>query len=462
MAATRLIPLHVNKGKSAAKSMQDRLDYAQNLEKTEHGELIEAYECDPRLAWQEFMLDRNNYLNRHSRDQRSDVLAYQIRQSFKPGEVSPENANRIGYELAMRFTKGKHAFTVSTHTDRAHVHNHIIFNAVSLDGDRKFRNFFLSAYALRKLSDIICLEHGLSIIEDHPRQEWQRKTSYKKEQSLRDILRFDLEDILDRKPKSLEELIGALADLGYEVKRGKYLAVKPAKASRFIRLKSLGDGYTEEALIAIIMQPVKHRSNENTSGESISLIKKMETVIREKKGPAYENWVKDFNVKQGAKTLFFFQDNNIKNFKQMDDLIANATMRFHELSDKIKNCEARLSEIAELKKTIINYSKTRSVYEAYRKAGYSKKFYEEHRAEITIHRAAKKQFDALGTKKIPRVKELSEEYERILADKKEAYKEYRVARSEMQKYSIAKKNMEILLERESVPERNAQPSHEVG
>ena len=135
MATTRLMPLHVNKRKTAEKSLKDRLDYIENPEKTMEGELISSYACDPRLAWQEFMLDRNAYLSQKGREGSSDVLAYQIRQAFKPGEVSPKEANEIGYELAQRFTKGKHAFVVSTHIDRAHIHNHIIFNAVDLKSD---------------------------------------------------------------------------------------------------------------------------------------------------------------------------------------------------------------------------------------------------------------------------------------------------------------------------------------
>lgn len=207
MAATRLIPLHVNKGKTAAEYIRDRIDYAQNPEKTDNGYLVDSYQCDPQLAWQEFMMDRGKYFSSHGSSQSPDIIAYQIRQAFKPGEVSPEEANRSGYELAMRFTKGKHAFIVSTHVDRAHVHNHIIFNAVDLMAERKFRNFFLFSYALRRLSDINCVEHGLSIIEGKPRYEWQKQTTYKKEISHREILRMDLDEILEKQPESFEDLL---------------------------------------------------------------------------------------------------------------------------------------------------------------------------------------------------------------------------------------------------------------
>ena len=162
MAATRLIALHINKGKTIAQCLRDRTDYAQNPEKTEKGELVTGYECDPMTADEEFLLAKRQYLHITGRRQQSDVIAYQIRQSFKPGEIIPEEANQVGYELGMRFTKGKHAFLVATHTDRAHIHNHIVFNSTSLDCKRKFRDFHNSGLALQKVSDIICMEHGPS------------------------------------------------------------------------------------------------------------------------------------------------------------------------------------------------------------------------------------------------------------------------------------------------------------
>ena len=160
MAATRLIPMHVNKGKTIAQSLRDRTDYAKNPEKTNKGELVTGYECDPFTVDEEFMLSKRRYFQITGKMQKNDVIAYQIRQSFKPGEITPEDANRLGYELAMRFTKGKYAFIVATHTDRAHIHNHIIFNSTSLGGTRKFKNFWLSGLALQRCSDLICLENG--------------------------------------------------------------------------------------------------------------------------------------------------------------------------------------------------------------------------------------------------------------------------------------------------------------
>ena len=171
MAATRLIALHKNKGKSVAACLKSRTDYAQNPDKTNKGELVSSYECSPLTVDEEFMLTKRQYDFVNGRRQKSDVIAYQIRQSFRPGEITAEEANKVGYELAMRFTKGKYAFVVATHTDRQHIHNHVIFNSTALDGTRKFRDFFFSALAVQRLSDLICLEHQLSIIEKKPYRE---------------------------------------------------------------------------------------------------------------------------------------------------------------------------------------------------------------------------------------------------------------------------------------------------
>ena len=180
LAATRLIAMRKNKGKSIAACLHDHTSYIQNPDKTEQGELVSSYQCSPLTVDEEFMLTKRLYEQTTGRRQKSDVIAYQVRQSFRPGEVTPEEANRIGYEFAERFLKGKHAFIVATHTDRAHIHNHIIYNSTALDGTRKFRDFFFSALAVQRLSDLICYPkkalpgaaeaHPLPTQREQPRQ----------------------------------------------------------------------------------------------------------------------------------------------------------------------------------------------------------------------------------------------------------------------------------------------------
>ena len=253
LAATRLIALHKNKGKSVAACLKSRTDYVQNPDKTQQGELVSSYECSPLTVDEEFMLSKRQYELMTGRRQKNDVIAYQIRQSFKPGEITAEEANKVGYELAMRFTKGKYAFIVATHTDREHIHNHIIYNSTALDSTRKFRDFLLSGLAVQRLSDLICLEHQLSVIEIKPYRERQKRTLYPPKESNRDKLCSVIDGILlNEKPVDFEIFLKKLEQQGYEVKRGKHTSVKGARQKRFIRFRTLGTGYGEDEIKAVI------------------------------------------------------------------------------------------------------------------------------------------------------------------------------------------------------------------
>lgn len=450
MAATRIIPLHIKKGSTAEKSLAARLDYAENKLKTEGGEFISAYACNPKTAVQEWMLARSQYQFRTGSEPQNEVIAYQIRQSFKPGEITPELANKLGYELGMRFTKGKYPFIVSTHTDKAHIHNHIIFHAISTDCNKRFRNFYWSALTVQKISDLICLENGLSVIEPKPYNERTKRTVYPKNVYLRDEICADIDLAMMKKPKDFEELLRYLEELGYAIKRGKHTSIKK-NGKIFIRFSSLREGYREEDLRAE-MQGTKKRKR------SFSLQIDIQAKLQEGKGAGYERWAKVFNLKQAAESLLYLQEHGIDNYDDLETLSADATDQFNTLSQEIKDCEARLSEIADLKKTIITYAKTRETYVAYRKSGYSKKFLAEHEQEITMHKAAKAKFDKLGLEKLPRVKDLSEEYGQVLAKKKAAYARYKDARRNMEDLLIAKKNVDILLSDDTAkklrPEQN--------
>lgn len=447
MAATRLIAVHINKGKTAAQSLADRLDYSHNPMKTNEGEFITGYECDPRTAWEEFLLTKREYEQKIGRQQKGDVLAYQIRQSFKPGEITAEDANRLGYELAMRFTKGKHAFTVSTHTDKAHIHNHIYFNSTALDGTRKFKNFWFSGIALQRVSDLICLENGLSVIEKKIRKS-KTKREYPKKENFRDKICATIDTILAENPKDFEEFIKQMELAGYDCKRGKYVAVKGKGQERFIRFRSLGEGYSQEEIMAVISgsssyQP-KTKKKPVPESTKLNLILDIQEKLVQK-GPGYQRWATVYNLKQMAKTLLFLRDHNVESFDELKEKTDKSIEHVAKLSDDIKSAEKRIAEIHVLKQHIINYSKTRDVYIEYRKSGYSKKYFEEHREEITIHKAAKQAFDELKLKKIPRVRELNEEYYELMAEKKKMSAEYYKTRNSMQEYLKAQKNVEMFL-----------------
>ena len=227
MAATRLMALHVTKRKDLATCLDERLDYCEDELKTEQKKYITTYGCDVETASEEFLLSHKLYHDRVRELRPNEIIAYQIRQSFKPGEITPEKANEIGYELAMKFTKGKHAFTVSTHTDKAHIHNHIIFNSITMDGKRKFQNFYFSAIALRKISDILCLENGLSVIEPAPYAERKKNGRYGRHQHFYDKR---LEFIKDVEGKMLEK-----KGKGYEIWAKRFNAKQMAKTVLFLQ-----------------------------------------------------------------------------------------------------------------------------------------------------------------------------------------------------------------------------------
>ena len=458
MAATRLIALHKNKGKSVAACLKSRTDYAQNPEKTEQGELVSSYECSSLTVDEEFMLSKRQYELATGRRQKSDVIAYQIRQSFKPGEITAEEANKVGYELAMRFTKGKYAFIVATHTDREHIHNHIIYNSTALDSTRKFRDFLLSGLAVQRLSDLICLEHQLSVIEKKPYRERQKRTLYPPKESNRDRLCSVIDDILAEKPKGYEDFLQKLEQQGYEVKRGKYTSVKGKRQKRFIRFRTLGAGYSEEELKAVIAGETEHRPHQKQppKEKAFNLLVDVQAKLAEGKSGGYAQWAKKYNLKEMSKTLIFLQEKKIGSIEEMQERVDAATARYHELGDSIKAAETRMAEIAVLRTHIVNYAKTRPVYDAYRKAGYSKRFLENHRAEITLHKAAKAAFDDAKLKKLPKVKELDAEYSKLLTNKKAAYPDYRKAKDEMQELLRAQRNVELFFAEEKNATEKAQ------
>ena len=453
-----LIALHKNKGKTVAACLKSRTDYVQNPDKTEQGELVSCHECSPLTVDEEFMLTKRQYDLVNGRRQKSDVIAYQIRQSFRPGEISAEEANKVGYELAMRFTKGKHAFVVATHTDRQHIHNHVIFNSTALDGSRKFRDFFFSALAVQRLSDLICLEHQLSVIEKKPYRERQKRIVYPPKESNRDRLCGIIDTILAEKPGDYKTFLQKLERQGYEVKRGKYTSVKGKGQKRFIRFRTLGTGYGEDEIKAVLEGKVKHQPYQKKppKEQPFQLLVDIQGKMAEGKSVGYKKWATKFNLKEMSKTLLFLQEQKIGSAEELRERATAATERYHAMGDSIKAAEARLTEIAVLKTHIINYAKTREVYAAYRKAGYSKTFLEAHREEITLHKAAKAAFDKAGLQKLPKVKELDAEFAELLTKKKAAYPDYRKARDEMQELMKAQKNVELFFAEDK---SNLRPQH---
>ena len=252
MATTRLMPLHVGKGRDISTAIADIIDYVENPQKTDFGKFIYGYECDTRVADAEFLLSKRQYFNQTGRSQGADdVIAYHLRQAFKPGEVTPEEANQIGRELALKLTKGSHAFVVCTHIDKHHVHNHIIINSTTLDCQKKFRNFWGSTWAIQRMNDKLCLEHGLSIVavSKPSRDHYGTWLGSKKQPSYQEQIRRAIDAALEEKPKDFEELLEKLAAAGIEVNRErKHLRFRVPGQENYTRCDTLKGDYTEQAI----------------------------------------------------------------------------------------------------------------------------------------------------------------------------------------------------------------------
>ena len=458
------------RNRTRQQSMADRHDYDQKAEKTNNGELVSSYMCSPETAAEEFEISKQLYHQITGRKQspEHDIVMYRIIQSFKPGEISPEEANRIGYELAMKFTGGQHQFVVSTHVDKAHIHTHIEFNSTNLNCDGKFRDVKRSALrVLRKLNDELCRAHGLSVIENpKPSAKKQKEIAAAKYgTSHKEQLRQTIDRVLSD-CQGYDDFLAKMRAEGYEVKEGKLLSFRAPGWDRFTRSNKLGADYSREALrerssnrggrSAAARKAVPH------AGRKVNMLIDIQAKMAAGKGAGYERWAKIFNLKEAAKTLNFLIENDLTDYDELTARAAQAGDRFDEVSRRIKQLEGRMADVAQLKTHIINYSKTREVYAAYKKSHHKKEFLAEHGAEIAQHEAAKKAFDALGGKPIPKVAQLAEQYAALLAEKQEQYAEYKALRQDMIAYRTAKQNVDKILglvpedqeqNREQKPER---------
>ena len=391
------------------------------------------------------MLTKKLYEQATGRSQKSNVIAYQIRQSFQPGEITAEEANRIGYELASRFLKGKHAFIVATHTDREHIHNHIIYNSTALDGTRKFRDFFFSGLAVQRLSDLICLEHQLSVIEKKPYRERQKRITYPPRESNRDRLCGIIDEILQQEPTDYEEFLQKLEQQGYEIKRGKYTSVKGARQKRFIRFKTLGAGYSEEEIKAVLAGRAKHHPHQKQppKEQTFQLLVDIQAKLAEGKGGGYERWAKKHNLKAMAQTLILLQEKGLLNEDALDQRIAELDTKFHESLAVVKDLETRMANNQTLRRYAASYKQYRPLAQKRNAAKSPATFEEQHRAELTAYRTAAAYLKANNITKLPSPNKLEAEYCALASEKAQFYEQYKEAKIELLKLKDAKQNVAL-------------------
>ena len=419
---------------------------------------MSSYLCDPETAHAEFMLVKGQYQAETGRTAEQGALCYQIRQAFPQGEVTPKEANRIGYETAMRWTKGKYQFFVCTHTDKGHIHNHIYYNSTAYDRSRKFRNFIGSSFALRRLSDRVCLEHALSVVERPKLHSKGRFLHYGQWQgevrppSQKEQIRCAIDTALSKRPADFADFLRRMEAVGFQVVHGRggvisFRAPGHDRAAR-LRASTLGAGYGREDIQAVIDGKAPTRTapvRRAPTPRRVNLLIDIQERMRQGKGPAYERWAKVYNLKQMAAALQYLKEHQLFEY---DDLAAKtdaATEQFHTLARDIQQTEAELSRVSDLMAAVVQYAKTRPAFDGYKAAKYNRKYLAEHEAELADYRAAKATMaELLGGEKLPKMDVLKEKRRQLAARKKALYLEYRKAQQDMRELVAVKGSVDHL------------------
>ena len=439
MAVTKTHPI-----KSTLKAA---IDYICNPEKTDGKLLVSSYGCTAETADIEFAWTR-----RHAIDKGTNLSRHLI-QAFQPGEVTPEQAHEIGMELAKEILGGKYEFVLTTHIDKDHVHNHLIFNAVSFADQKHYHSNKRSYHYIRRTSDRLCQEHGLSVIvpgQDRGKsyiehQNAQNGTSYKAK----------LKAAIDRlipAAADFEDLLRRLQQEGYEVKRGKYISCRAPGQERFTRLKTLGVDYTEEAITARIAGRSRPSRQPKQRNGKISLLIDIQNNIKAQQSAGFTHWAKLNNLKQAAKTMNFLTEHGIGSYEELESRLASVSERRDTAHAEIKRIESHAAELSLVMKHAATYRQLKPIYDRYRKSGDKEKFLRGYESEIILFEAAARELKRLGVVPLPTTESMKTELANLAAEKERLLAEYKTARSEAQEYETVKQNVDALL---TVPKEQA-------
>ena len=454
MAATCIMSIHINKGKTARQCIGERLDYIMNPKKTDGGILVSAYACSSETAADEFMLFRQEYQQNTGRTQENEVIGYHVRQAFKPEEITPEEANEIGKELASRMTDDQFAYVVATHIDKHHIHNHIIICSTDLEVQHKYRDVKQSAKDLAQISDSLCREHSLSVIQN-PQDKTVTYDKWQGNQrrfTHRDELRMIIDTALRMQPVRFDVLILLLEDAGCRIKRGAQISIKPPEGKRYIRLDTLGEEYKEATLRRTLTGDHVHIPKIPRGDYSKNQIKRLidiEAKLRAGRGKGYQVWAERNNIDAKAQMVIFLKEHQIGSLEELNDQIQELTDQRNSLKASIREKQNRMKEINRQRQAIRDYSRTKEVYTQYRESGWSVKFYQEHRQEIENHKNAQAVYSSLGGK-MPTLKELTAEYDGLKEQKENDQAALDELKPELTDLKHIRYNYEIL-ERDSAP-----------
>lgn len=439
----------VTKIKPVKSTLSKALDYIENPDKTDGKMLISSFGCSYETADIEFGYTLSQALDK------GNNLAFHLIQSFAPGEVDYEKAHEIGKQLADAVTKGQHEYVVTTHIDKGHIHNHIIFCAVNFVDHHRYNSNKRSYYGIRNMSDKLCRENGLSVVVPGKGSKGKSYAEYQAEKtgtSWKGKLKIAV-DALIPQVSSFEELLQRLQAAGYEIKPGKYVSCRAPGQERFTRLKTLGADYTEEAIRERIAGRRAKAAKAPGEQRGVSLLIDIENSIKAAQSKGYEQWAKIHNLKQAAKTMNFLTEHKIEQYADLVSRIEEMAAESGQAADALKNAEKRLADMAVLIKNVSTYQKTKPVYDAYRKARNREKYRAGQEQAIILHEAAARSLKASGIAKLPNLAALQSEYEALQAQKEALYADYGKLKKKVREYDIIKQNIDSILQADRQPER---------
>ncbi len=433
MAITKTHPI-----KSTLKAA---IDYICNPEKTDSQLLVSSFGCAAETADIEFAWTR-----RHSIDKGTNLGRHLI-QAFEPGEVSAQEAHEIGMELAEKILGGKYEFVLTTHIDKDHIHNHLIFNAVSFQDHKHYHSNKRSYHEIRRISDRICKEHGLSVIipgkekgKSHiEHQAAQSGTSYKAK----------LKAAIDRlipTSTSLEDLLFRLQREGYEIKRGKYISARASNQERFTRMKTLGMDYTEEAIVARIAGASRPSKQPKQRDNRVSLLIDIQNNIKARQSAGYHHWATIENLKRAAATMNFITEHEISSYEELMERCDAASAATFRTKAALRDIEQKISDLTVLSKHITTYRELKPIYDRYKAASDKEKFLRGFESEIILFEAAARAIQAAGLSKLPSHEKLKSEMEELTARRIALHSEYKKAQKEEREYDTLRQNVNTLLD----------------
>lgn len=425
--------------------MSKAIAYILNPEKTDEKLLVSSYGCASETAAREFEWTRKIAEQKGMTSVR--IIARHVIQSFEIGEVTPELAHEIGKQFADEILEGKYEYVLTTHIDKDHVHNHLIFNAVDFVDYHAYKSYKRIYYDMREVSDRLCKENGLSVIPPSQNKgmgykeytEAKRGTSWK--QKLKQTI-----DRLVITAKDYDDFLRLMQEAGYEIKTGKYISFRAEGQERFTRSKTIGENYTEERIKERIAGRTPRKSQRQTTPKGISLIGDIQERIRLIDSKGYEHKAKLTILKEAARTLNYLTDNNLLQYTDLEKKVEDVHSSYDRTGKELKVVEARLREVQPLIKNISNYQRLKPVYDAFQKAKDKPSFKAKHEAELVIFEAARSTLLAMqGDEKLPSLKTLQAEQQRLLDEQQRLYDERAKLKKEVKQIETIKSNVDTFL-----------------